>query len=158
MWRRDRVCRSLRRDGSHRFEQSRQLHERFVQSRRLKQSPKSHAAAVCGIALALVGCSSAGVRRLGMITLQDGSTLEYIQAKTHGQSGPDVTVITEYHYDGQKSAKTGEYQGTAPGFVEVLSGGVLGATISAMGAVGAAKVRKPTLNTTNVDTINTEPQ
>ncbi len=45
----------------------------------------------------LVSCAGSGVLLLGSYTLRDGSTVDYVQAKTNGHSGPDINVVESYH-------------------------------------------------------------
>ncbi len=115
---------------------------------------RSYSLAVLVVAsLATSACVSGGALRLGEITLKDGSVMEYIQAKTKGSSGPDVTVVEGFlTAPGTKSEKITSYSGSAPGMAEVIAGGLAGSVPLAGGMVGAAAVLRPSL--TNISGVS----
>ena len=96
------------------------------------------------VAMLSSACALAGVRMLGAVTLKDGSAVEYVQVKTKGQSGPDVTVVEGFKTTaGKATEKITSYSGSAPGMAEVIAGGLAGSLPLAGGMVGAAAVLRP---------------
>lgn len=99
----------------------------------------------------LTGCV-AGVYDLGQHQLLDGSTLEYVGAKTKGPSGQDVTRLETWRYDprASKSELVVADSASGPGLTETILGTIGQAAVYGGSAVGAAAVLRPARTRTNI--------